>query len=73
MGRRAQRASTTDSRALFERSERSERSEFGRATYARAPQRSRLTRRPLQHEPLLGTACRELRRRKQAASHLVDS
>ena len=57
-GRRAQRASISDSRALLERSERSERSEFDRATLDRAPQRSRRTRRPPRHEPLPGTACR---------------
>jgi hypothetical protein len=57
-GRRAQRASTTDSRALFERNERSECSEFDRATLDRAPQRSRRTRRPPRHEPLPGAACR---------------
>ena len=65
MGRRAQRASITDSRALLERSERSERSEFDRATHARAPQRSRRTRRPPEHESLPGTACREPRRPAQ--------
>ena len=46
-------------RRLFERSERSERSEFDGATSGRAPQRSRRTRRPPQHEPLSGTACRD--------------
>ena len=40
-GRRAQRASKTDSPRLFERSERSERSEFSGATPERAAQRSR--------------------------------
>jgi hypothetical protein len=39
--RRAQRASWTDSSRLFERSERSSRSEFRDATEGRAPQRSR--------------------------------
>jgi hypothetical protein len=60
------RASTTDSRALSERSERSERSECYRATLDRAPQRSRRTRRPPRHEPLPGAACREPRRRLQS-------
>jgi len=40
-GRRAQRASLSDSPHLFERSERSERSELCGATPGRAPQRSR--------------------------------
>ncbi len=35
---------------------RSKRSEFGDATSGRAPQRSRCTHRPLQHEPLSGAA-----------------
>ena len=38
---RAARASTSDSRRLFERSERSERSEFRRGPRGRVPQRSR--------------------------------
>ncbi len=50
------RASTTDSPRLFERNERSEWSEFGGATLDRAPQRSRCTHRPLQHEPPPGIA-----------------
>ena len=41
VGTRAARASMSDSPRLFERSERSERSEFGGATLDRAPQRSR--------------------------------
>ena len=53
------RASTSDSPQLFERNEQSEWSEFCGTTLDRAPQRSRRTRRPPQHEPLSGTAWRE--------------
>src|SRR5262245_24113400 len=49
-GARAARASTTDSRRLFERSERSERSEFRRAASTRAPQGSRPARPTAAHE-----------------------
>ena len=49
-GARAARASTSDSRRLFERSERSERSEFRRAALGRAPQGSRPARPTAVHE-----------------------
>ena len=55
------RASTSDSPQLFERNEQSEWSEFCGTTSGRAPQRSRCTRRPPQHEPLPGIACRAAR------------
>ena len=56
-GARSALRQLTRGRCLSE-AERSERSEFGRATHARAPQRSRCTHRPLRHEPLPGAACR---------------
>ena len=45
-------------RVCLSEAERSERSELCGATSIRAPQRSRRTRRPPQHEPRPGTACR---------------
>ena len=45
-------------RVCLSEAERSERSELCGATSGRAPQCSRRTRRPPQHEPLPGTACR---------------
>ena len=57
VGVRSTHQRLTRCRCLSE-AERSERSEFGNATSIRAPQRSRRTRRPPQHEPRPGTACR---------------
>ena len=45
-------------RVCLSEAERSEPSELCGATSSRAPQRSRRTRRPPQHEPRPGTACR---------------
>ncbi len=55
---RAQRVRELTCRRMSERRERSERSEFGDGPQDRAAQCSRRTRRPPQHEPLPGTACR---------------
>ncbi len=56
-GRRAQRASLTDSSPLSGRNERSEWREFGDAPPARVPQGSRRSR-PTPQEPPRGRACR---------------
>ena len=53
-----QRASKTDSPRLFERSERSERSEFAARPQAEQHSGVGAKRRPPQHEPPPGTACR---------------
>jgi hypothetical protein len=62
-GAHAVRASTSDSRILFERSERSSRSEL--CALAQAEQHSAVgaatPRRPTQHEPLAGAPWRDLR------------
>jgi hypothetical protein len=61
-GRRAQRASSTDSRPLFDRSGRRPRREFGRAPAVRAAQRSRPRRgRPPRRRPRRGAAAARLR------------
>ena len=68
-GRRAQRASSTFWPRLSERRERSERSEFRGPTPGRVPQGSRrVQRRPPQHEPPPGTACREARQREEVGN-----
>ena len=57
-GRRAQRASKTDSPRLFERSERNERSEFAARPQSEHHSGVGAKRRPPQHEPPAGSACR---------------